>query len=49
MTVTDRDSSHAGSVAVDHTLCKYVERIKGAPPGLVTYRGEKTIHVPPEP
>ncbi|HEX2033060.1 MAG TPA: NFACT RNA binding domain-containing protein [Chloroflexota bacterium] len=37
----------AGSVAVDYTLRKYVDRIKGAPPGLVTYRGERTIHVPP--
>ncbi len=37
----------APTVAVDYTLRKYVDRIKGAPPGLVTYRGERTIHVPP--
>lgn len=37
----------APSVAVDYTLRKHVDRIKGAPPGLVTYTGERTIHVPP--
>ena len=39
---------NAPSVAVDYTRCKYVDRIKGAPPGLATYRGERTIYVPPE-
>jgi predicted ribosome quality control (RQC) complex YloA/Tae2 family protein len=39
----------AGSVAVDCTVRKYVQRVKGAPPGLVTYRGERTLHVTPEP
>jgi predicted ribosome quality control (RQC) complex YloA/Tae2 family protein len=34
-------------VAVDYTLRRYVDRIKGGPPGLVTYRGERTLHVPP--
>lgn len=33
------------SVAVDYTLQRHVRRLKGAPPGLVTYTGEKTIHV----
>jgi predicted ribosome quality control (RQC) complex YloA/Tae2 family protein len=37
----------APSVAVDYTLRRYVDRIKGGPPGLVTYRGERTLHVPP--
>lgn len=37
----------AGSVAVDYTLRKFVSKIRGAPPGLVNYRGERTIHVPP--
>jgi predicted ribosome quality control (RQC) complex YloA/Tae2 family protein len=35
------------SVAVDYTQRKYVNRISGAPPGLVTYRGERTIDVTP--
>jgi predicted ribosome quality control (RQC) complex YloA/Tae2 family protein len=34
-------------VAVDYTLRRNVARIKGAPPGLVTYRGERTLHVAP--
>jgi predicted ribosome quality control (RQC) complex YloA/Tae2 family protein len=38
----------AGSVAVDYTARKHVQRIRGAPPGLVTYRGERTIYVAPE-
>jgi predicted ribosome quality control (RQC) complex YloA/Tae2 family protein len=37
----------APSVAVDYTQRRYVARVKGAPPGLVTYRGERTLHVPP--
>ena len=37
----------AGTVAVDYTSRRQVERIKGAPPGLVTYRGERTLHVAP--
>ena len=37
----------APSVAVDYTQRRNVARIKGAPPGLVTYRGERTLHVPP--
>ena len=38
----------AGSVPVDCTVRKYVQRIKGAPPGVVTYRGERTLYVTPE-
>ncbi|MAG35629.1 MAG: hypothetical protein CL878_05210 [Dehalococcoidia bacterium] len=38
---------NAGSVAVDYTRRRYVRRIKGAPPGLVTYRQERTVHVVP--
>jgi predicted ribosome quality control (RQC) complex YloA/Tae2 family protein len=34
-------------VAVDYTERRYVRRIKGAGPGLVTYTGEKTIRVVP--
>ncbi|HEX2327017.1 MAG TPA: NFACT RNA binding domain-containing protein, partial [Chloroflexota bacterium] len=37
----------APSVAVDYTQRRNVARIKGAPPGMVTYRGERTLHVPP--
>lgn len=40
---------HAPAVGVDYTQRRYVDRIKGAPPGLVTYRGEKTLFVAPEP
>ena len=39
----------AASVAVDYTQRRHVRRIKGAPPGLVTYRQERTLHVPPSP
>ncbi len=38
----------APSVGVDYTLCKHVERVRGGPPGLATYRGERTLHVAPE-
>ncbi len=40
---------NAASVAVDYTQRRYVRRIKGAPPGLVTYRQERTLHVVPDP
>jgi predicted ribosome quality control (RQC) complex YloA/Tae2 family protein len=36
------------SVEVDVTLKKYVRAIKGAAPGLVTYRNESTLRVVPE-
>lgn len=36
------------SVEVDVTVKKYVRAIKGAPPGLVTYRNESTLRVAPE-
>ncbi len=36
------------SVDVDVTVKKYVRAIKGAPPGLVTYRHETTLRVAPE-
>jgi len=38
---------HAGVVAVDYTLRKYVRRPRGGAPGLVTYTHEKTLHVSP--
>ncbi|MBI3980109.1 MAG: DUF814 domain-containing protein [Chloroflexi bacterium] len=37
----------AGQVAVDYTQRRYVRRIPNAPPGLVTYTHEQTIHVSP--
>ncbi|CAA9227742.1 MAG: Fibronectin/fibrinogen-binding protein [uncultured Chloroflexi bacterium] len=37
----------APSVGVDYTLRKYVDRVKGGPPGLANYRGERTLHVAP--
>lgn len=39
---------HDTSVEVDVTLKKYVRAIKGAAPGLVTYRNESTLRVSPE-
>jgi predicted ribosome quality control (RQC) complex YloA/Tae2 family protein len=36
------------AVDVDVTLKKYVRSVKGAPPGLVTYRQESTLRVTPE-
>ncbi len=36
-----------GSVLVDVTRCKYVKKIKGAGPGMVTYRNEETRTVAP--
>ncbi|MHB1005926.1 MAG: Rqc2 family fibronectin-binding protein [Chloroflexota bacterium] len=37
------------NVAVDYTQQRHVRRIKGGPPGLVNYSGEKTVHVNPAP
>ncbi len=37
----------AANVAVDCTLQRHVRRLKGAPPGMVTYEGERTLHVRP--
>ena len=34
-------------VAVDWTLRKFVRRIRGGPPGLVSYINEQTLDVPP--
>ena len=36
-------------VAVDYTSQRHVRRIKGAPPGLVTYTNERTLQVRPAP
>jgi predicted ribosome quality control (RQC) complex YloA/Tae2 family protein len=38
----------SGRVEVDYTACKHVRKIPAAPPGLVTYRGEKTLSVTPQ-
>jgi predicted ribosome quality control (RQC) complex YloA/Tae2 family protein len=37
-----------GSVLVDYTRVKYVTAIKGAGPGMVTYRNEQTVTVEPQ-
>lgn len=37
-----------GQVAVDYTRVKYVRAIKGAGPGMVTYRNEQTLTVKPQ-
>jgi len=34
-------------VAVDYTLRRYVKRVRGGRPGLVTYRHERTLTVSP--
>jgi len=39
----------SGSVAVDVTERRHVRKIKGSPPGAVTYSGERTIQVTPAP
>ncbi|MHB1132855.1 MAG: Rqc2 family fibronectin-binding protein [Chloroflexota bacterium] len=40
-------SRAANSVAVDYTMQRLVKRVKGGPPGLVVYSGEKTIWAKP--
>lgn len=40
-------AKHSSLVAVDYTLRKFVRKPRGAPPGLVTYSHEKTLHVSP--
>lgn len=37
-----------GNVLVDYTRVKYVNAIKGAGPGMVTYRNEQTITIEPQ-
>jgi len=39
----------SGGVEVDVALCRHVRKIKGAGPGMVTYRNERTIRVQPAP
>ena len=39
-----RDSTR---VPVDYTLLRYVKKVKGGPPGLVTYTQERTVRVDP--
>lgn len=38
-----------GNVAVDCTSQRFVKRVKGGPPGMVTYTNEQTLHVRPAP
>lgn len=40
-------ASEAGKVEVDYTARKHVRKIKGAPPGMVTYSHERTLLVEP--
>lgn len=42
-------SRSEGKVIVDVTRCMYVKKIKGAAPGMVTYRNEETRTVVPYP
>lgn len=39
---------HSSNVPVDYTQVKYVRRIPGAKPGMVTYKNQKTIYVTPD-
>lgn len=39
----------AGQVTVDYTQRRYVRRVPGGAPGLVTYRNERTLSVAPQP
>lgn len=41
--IAARHSGRKGILPVDWTLAKYVRRVKGAPPGFVTYTREKTL------
>lgn len=43
--VRNSPSKHAGYVAVDYTLRKYVRKPRGAPKGSAIYTHEKTLHV----
>jgi predicted ribosome quality control (RQC) complex YloA/Tae2 family protein len=43
--VQNSPSKHAGYVAVDYTLKKYVRKPKSAPKGTALYTHEKTLHV----
>ncbi len=38
---------HEAQAAVDYTRRRHVRRIRGAAPGLVTYRHERTVRVAP--
>ncbi|MBI3964083.1 MAG: NFACT family protein [Chloroflexi bacterium] len=39
----------AGQVAVDYTQRRYVRKVPGGAPGLITYRNERTLSVAPQP
>ena len=41
------EARHAAAVPVDVTQRRHVRKIKGGPPGAVTYRGERTLSVTP--
>lgn len=41
------DAKHSSLVPIDYTFRKHVRKPRGAAPGFVTYRGEKTIDVNP--
>lgn len=42
------DAKHSSLVPVDHTFRKFVRKPRGAAPGYVTYRNEKTIDIDPK-
>ncbi len=41
-------AQHSGAVEVDYAPRRQVRKIAGAGPGMVTYRNERTIRVPPQ-
>ena len=40
--------AHSSNVPVDYTIVKYIQRIPGAKPGMVTYKNYRTIYVTPD-
>ena len=42
------DAKHSSLVPVDHTFRKFVRKPRGAAPGFVTYRNEKTMDIDPK-
>ena len=47
ITAAHSESKHSSYVPVDYVLRKFVRKPRGSAPGLVTYRGEKTLSVEP--
>ncbi len=48
LAATNSQARGSTKVPVDYTLQRYVKKVKGGPPGLVTYSQEKTVRVDAE-